>query len=383
MVATPVRHLLVTNDFPPKVGGIQTYLWELWRRLPPDSCAVLTTAHPGGAAFDGTQPFRIERAPQAVLWPTPALARRIDALAAEMDAAFVVVDPALPLGILGPWLTRPYVVVAHGAEVAVPGRLPAVASALRRVLRDSSGAVAAGGYVAAELRRVARRPLPIAVVPPGVDTTRFVPVAPTDRPAIRARLGLPGDGPLVANVGRLVPRKGTDVLVEAAALLRRSHPDLTVAVAGDGRDRSRLEHLSRRHRAPVRFLGRVADGDLPDVYAAADVFAAPNRTRWAGLEQEGFGIVFLEAAACGVPQVAGNNGGAPEAVLHAETGLLVDEPGDPAAVAAAVARLLDGDGERARMGECARQRAVQLFGYDALAGRLADWLAAVPGETGS
>ena len=377
MVAAPTRHLLVTNDFPPKVGGIQTYLWELWRRLARDSCAVLTTAHPGATAFDAAQPFRIERVPQAVLWPTPALARRIDALAAEMDAAFVVVDPAVPLGLLGPRLARPYVVVAHGAEVAVPGRLPAAASALRRVLRDSRGAVAAGGYVAAELRRVARRPLPIAVVPPGVDTTRFVPAAPADRPVIRSRLGLPGDGPLVANVGRLVPRKGTDVLVEAAALLRRDHSDLTVAVAGDGRDRSRLEHLARRHRAPVRFLGRVGAGDLPGLYAAADVFAAPNRSRWGGLEQEGFGIVFLEAAACGVPQVAGNNGGAPEAVLHAETGLLVDEPGDPAAVAAAVARLLDGEGERARMGECARHRAVELFGYDALAGRLADWLATV------
>src|SRR5438067_6395589 len=137
-----MRHLLVTNDFPPKVGGIQTYLWELWRRLPPEDFAVLTTAHAGAAAFDAAQPFRVERVAGTVLWPTPDLRRRIDRLAEKLDAGFVVLDPALPLGAVGPQLARPYLVVAHGAEIPVARRIPVAGSLLARVLRTSAGAVA-------------------------------------------------------------------------------------------------------------------------------------------------------------------------------------------------------------------------------------------------
>ena len=372
-----MRHLLVTNDFPPKVGGIQTYLWELWRRLPPETFAVLTTAHPDASGFDAAQPFRVDRVSGTVLWPTADLRRRIDALAAELDAGFVVLDPALPLGAVGPKLARPYVVVAHGAEIPVAGRIPVVGAILARVLRGGAGAVAGGNYAAAELTRAAGRPLDVAAIPPGVDTRRFVPVPEPERPAIRRNLGLPEDGPLVVNVGRLVPRKGTDVLIEAVARLRSVHPDLTLAVAGAGRDRQRLERLATRRRAPVRFLGRVADDRLPALYACADVFAAPNRARWGGLEQEGFGIVFVEAAACGIPQVAGDSGGAPEAVVHGETGLLVERPGNPSEVASALERLIGDPPERCRLGQQSRRRAADLFAYDVLAARLAAYLTAV------
>jgi phosphatidylinositol alpha-1,6-mannosyltransferase len=372
-----MRHLLVTNDFPPKVGGIQTYLWELWRRLPPETFAVLTTAHPDAGAFDAAQPFRVERTSGTVLWPTPDLRRRIDALAADLDAGFVVLDPALPLGAVGPQLARPYVVVAHGAEIPVAGRIPVVGAILARVLRGGAGAVAGGNYAATELARAAGRPLDVAAIPPGVDTERFVPVPEQERPALRRSLGLPEDGPLVVNVGRLVPRKGADVLIEAVARLRSTHPDLTLAVAGAGRDRQRLERLAMRRRAPVRFLGRVADDRLPALYACADVFAAPNRARWGGLEQEGFGIVFVEAAACGVPQVAGDSGGAPEAVVHGETGLLVERPGVPSEVASALERLIGDPSERHRLGQQSRRRAADLFAYDVLAARLAAYLTAV------
>jgi phosphatidylinositol alpha-1,6-mannosyltransferase len=372
-----MRHLLVTNDFPPKVGGIQTYLWELWRRLPPETFAVLTTAHPDAPAFDAAQPFRVERVSGTVLWPTPDLRRRIDALAAELGAGFVVLDPALPLGAVGPQLARPYLVVAHGAEIPVAGRIPVVGAILARVLRGGAGAVAGGNYAAAELARAAGRPLDVAAIPPGVDTRRFVPVPEQERPAIRRSLGLPEDGPLVVNVGRLVPRKGVDVLIEAVARLRSTHPDLTLAVAGAGRDRQRLERLATRRRAPVRFLGRVADDRLPALYACADVFAAPNRARWGGLEQEGFGIVFVEAAACGIPQVAGDSGGAPEAVVDGETGLLVERPGIPSEVASALERLIGDPSERHRLGQQSRRRAVDLFAYDVLAARLAAYLTTV------
>jgi phosphatidylinositol alpha-1,6-mannosyltransferase len=372
-----VRHLLVTNDFPPKVGGIQTYLWELWRRLPPATFAVLTTAHPDAPAFDAAQPFRVERVPGTVLWPTPDLRRRIDAMAADLDAGFVVLDPALPLGAVGPQLARPYLVVAHGAEIPVAARIPVVGAVLARVLRGGAGAVAGGNYAAAELTRAAGRPVDVAAIPPGVDTRRFVPVPEPERPAIRRSLGLPEDGPLVVNVGRLVPRKGADVLIEAVARLRSLHPDLTLAVAGAGRDRQRLERLATQRRAPVRFLGRVADDRLPALYACADVFAAPNRARWGGLEQEGFGIVFVEAAACGIPQVAGDSGGAPEAVVHGETGLLVERPGNPSEVASALERLIGDPPERCRLGRQSRRRAEDLFAYDVLAARLAAYLTAV------
>jgi len=372
-----MRHLLVTNDFPPKVGGIQTYLWELWRRLPPEGFAVLTTAHPDATAFDAAQPFRVERTSGTVLWPTPDLCRRIDRLAAKLDAGFVVLDPALPLGAVGPQLARPYLVVAHGAEIPVAGRIPVVGAILGRVLRGGAGAVAGGNYAAAELARAAGRPLDVAAIPPGVDTQRFVPVPEQERPVIRRSFGLPEDGPLVVNVGRLVPRKGADVLIEAVARLRSRHPDLTLAVAGAGRDRQRLERLATRRRAPVRFLGRVADDRLPALYACGDVFAAPNRARWGGLEQEGFGIVFVEAAACGIPQVAGDSGGAPEAVVHGETGLLVERPGFPSEVASALERLIGDPLERHRLGQQSRRRAVDLFAYDVLAARLAAYLTAV------
>jgi phosphatidyl-myo-inositol dimannoside synthase len=373
----PVRHLLVTNDFPPKVGGIQSYLWELWRRLPADDFAVLTTPHDGDAAFDAAQPFRVERTTQKVLLPTPALVRRIDDLAAEIGADAVVLDPALPLGLVGPRLSVPYWVVIHGAEATVPARLPGGRQALRHVLRNASQLVASGPYPAAEIRRVVEGAVPIVEVPPGVDARRFRPLDDEALAAARADLGLPVEGRLVVSVSRLVPRKGMDVLIEAAACLAPGRPDLTVAIAGDGREHKRLERLVARTGAPVHLLGNVPHAQLPALYGCADVFAMLCRNRWGGLEQEGFGIVFLEAAATGVPQVAGASGGAGDAVAHGATGLVVDRPAEPGAVAAALAALLDDDERRRRMGQAARRRAVEEFDYDGLAERLGHALSGV------
>jgi len=365
-----VTHLLVTNDFPPKVGGIQSYLWELWRRLPAETFAVLTTAHDGGRAFDAQQPFRVERMAERLLLPRRHLVRRIDGLAAEIDADLVLLDPALPVGMVGNRLERPYGIVVHGAEITVPGRLPGVAGLLGRVLRGASHVIAAGGYPASEARRAAGCDLPLTVVPPGVDVERFVPLDAARRGVERERFGLAADGLLVVGVSRLVPRKGFDVLIEAAARLVVAYPGLELAISGAGRDRRHLERLAARRQAPVRFLGRVPNHDLPALYACADVFAMACRTRWAGLEQEGFGIVFLEAAACGVPQVAGDSGGAAEAVIDGETGLVVRRPGRPDDVAAALSRLLDDQPMRAQLGTAARERAEAAFAYDVLASRL-------------
>lgn len=373
-----MKHLLVTNDFPPKIGGIQSLLWEWWRRLPPESFAVLTSPYEGAAEFDAAQPFHIERTREGVLLPHPRMVRRINSMAAAVGADLVVLDPALPLGLVGPSLTLPYDVVLHGAEVTVPGRLPVSKQTLAHVLRRARHVVAAGGYPAAEAERAAGRSLPVTVVPPGVDTERFVPLDRAARSAARQHFGFDDADELVVGISRLVPRKGFDTAIRAAALLKKSRPRLRLAIAGGGRDEGRLRSLAAQLEAPVTFLGRVAHDDLPLLYGCADVSAMLCRNRWGGLEQEGFGIVFLEAAACGVPQVAGRSGGAHEAVEHGETGLVVDHPDDPRDVAAAIERLLDDPAERTRMGRLGRERAVREFSYDVLADRLGRSLGALP-----
>src|SRR5262249_10266590 len=147
--------VLVTNDFPPKLGGIQSYLWELWRRLPADDVTVVTTPYDGSRSWDKAQPFRVVRTKQPVLLPTRDLARLIDDVASETNAELVVLDPALPLGLVGTRLERPYALVLHGAEITVPGRLPVTRALLRRVLLGATTIVAAGGYPAAEAERAA------------------------------------------------------------------------------------------------------------------------------------------------------------------------------------------------------------------------------------
>ncbi len=365
-----VRHLLVTNDFPPKVGGIQSYLWELWRRLPAADVIVHTTPYAGAAEFDEAQEFTVVRSREPWLLPQPVLVRRVDALAREHGAELVILDPAVPAGLIGPQLERPYGVVLHGAEVTIPGRLPVTHTLLNRVLRDAVGVIAAGGYPAAEAERSLGRSLPTTVVPPGVDTERIAPMDPDARRVVRERLGLPTAGPLVISASRLVPRKGMDVLIRASCAIARRHPDVHVGISGGGRDQRRLQRLVDELDAPVTLLGRLPDADMPGLYACGDVFAMLCRSRWAGLEQEGFGIVFVEAAAAGVPQVAGRSGGAHEAVADGETGVVVDDPTDVEMVADTISDLLDDPDRRARMAHAGRARAETEFSYDRLAERL-------------
>lgn len=371
-----MKHLLVTNDFPPKIGGIQSYLWELWRRLPAADATVLTTPHDDAAAFDAATDLRIERTPEKVLLPTRSLGARISALAEEIGADLVLFDPALPLGHLAPGLGRPYGVILHGAEVTVPGRVPGARQTLARVLRGADLVVAGGGYPADEAERAADQGLPVLLVPPGVDVERFQPLDVPAQAAARRRFGARPDSTLVVSVSRLVPRKGMDVLIRAAASLAPTHPNLEVLIGGTGRDHSRLKRLIDRLAAPVQLLGRVEDADLPALYGVADVFSMACRNRWMGLEQEGFGIVFLEAAACGVPQIAGRSGGAAEAVTDGETGIVIQNPTSTAELASALGQLIEDPQRREAMGQVARTRAVDEFSYDVLAARLHDGLQA-------
>lgn len=363
-------HLLLTNDYPPKVGGIQTYLWELWRRLPQDSFEVFTSPHDDAARFDREQHHVVHRHDRFWLPPTRRVLRRTRAHAESIDASVVVIDPAFPLAAFGPELERPYAVVLHGAEVGVPARLPGTSWMLRRAVENADLVISASRFAEAETARLIDTMPPVVYVPPGVDTKRFVPLDAADRAAARRRLGFDPDAPLIVGVSRLVPRKGFDTLIDAAALLDERCPGLQVVIAGTGRDDTRLRRRIGQTGSPARLLGFVDDADLPALYGCADAFVMLCRERWAGLEQEGFGIVFVEAAAAGCPQVAGRSGGSAEAVEHGETGFVIDRPKDARRVADAIHDLLVDSDRHQAMRLTSRRHAVEKFDYDLLAERL-------------
>ncbi|ACU53876.1 glycosyl transferase group 1 [Acidimicrobium ferrooxidans DSM 10331] len=301
-----MRHVLVTNDFPPKIGGIQHYLGEIYRRLDPTSFVVVTRDEAGAEAFDRAFGARVVRV-RGPLLPTRALAARVRGLAREIDADLVVIDPIWPLGEVAASLGLGWVGVAHGAELTLPLRLWPTAGRIRSVLAGALGVVAAGGFVARALDGVVPADA-IATVPPGVDLERF---CVGDRERARKDLMVDPERSLVLFVSRLVPRKGAHIVIDAVAQL---HRPVELHVVGDGRSRSALEQRARRRGILAVFEGRVALDRLVASYQAADVVAFPAHDRWFGLEEEGFGIVALEAQACGVPVVVGVSGGTAEAV---------------------------------------------------------------------
>jgi len=372
-------HLLVTNDFPPKVGGIQSYLWELWKRLDPTSFTVLTAdSDPGAPGFDeacardGIEIARISN--RILFFPTKRIRRHIEAQITRTGADLVIVDPAFPLGSLAGSLSVPCVQILHGAEVTIPGRLPITRAILRGALRRSAGIIAAGPYPEQEGLRLSGAKQCLQI-PPGVDTQRFVPLASDQREAVRTRFGVSPQAQMIVSVSRLVPRKGMDTLIKAAAILSDRSPNIEVIIGGTGRDTKRLTRLIERRAAPVRLVGRVADEDLPELIASADLMVMACRNRWLGLEQEGFGIVFLEAASCGVAQVAGRSGGAGDAVVDGETGIILSQPKSETQLAQAIESLLGDPERRHAMGVAGRTRAVASFDYDVLARRLGNALA--------
>ena len=368
------RTLLVTNDYPPRIGGIQRTLEALWRELPPDRVSVLAPAWEGADAFDAAAPYPVLREPGEFIWPTPALSERLTDVIAELDIEVVLFGDAFPLAVLGPGLAGrgvPYLAASHGFDYwlsVVPG-----AHALMRYAtsRASRVPVMCSRFIARTVRTAVPRDVPVSVLYPGADLAAFRPDLPTAD--IRERFGI-GERPLVVCVSRLVARKGQDVLIRGMPSVRRRVPDAALLIVGGGPDEARLRSMAaERPAGSVFFAGQVSEEDLPRYYAVGDVFAMPCRSRLLGLEVEGWGNVFIEAAACGRPTVVGDSGGARETVLDGETGLLVDGA-DDGQVASAVAELL-ADPERARlMGAAGRARAERHHAWPAIAGRLAAWL---------
>ncbi len=360
------------------------YLHELWRRLDSGEAAILTASSDAGAPeFDAHTEVVIERIPQSTLFlPTRKVRKYIEVAIAKHNPDLVLLDPAWPLGLVGPRLSRPYGVILHGAEVTIPGRLPILASSLRHVLRNAEVAICAGSYPEAEARRNAGEFMPAVLqVPPGVDIERFVPLSRIERQKVREEMGIAHDALIVASYSRLVPRKGMDVLIKASAQLRPEFPNLRVMIGGKGRDSDRLRKLAEKLDAPVSFLGRVDDERLPGWLGASDLFVMDCRSRWFGLEQEGFGMVFGEAGAAGIPQVAGRSGGSHEVVRHGETGLVVDRPKSVKELVSAMAELLSDFKTRESMAQESRRVAEEVYSWDHLAQLLGDGLAPFEGVT--
>ncbi|MFL6163093.1 MAG: glycosyltransferase family 4 protein [Jatrophihabitantaceae bacterium] len=371
-MTTHRRLLLVTNDFPPRQGGIQTFLWELVRRLPAEQVAVYSSSYPGAERFDAQLPFPVRRHPTGLLVPTPAARRQVLAARAEFGAGVVWFGAAAPLGLLGPALrqagARRLVASTHGHEVGW-AMLPGGRQALRRIAGELDVLTYLGEYTRRRLARVLPARVRLERLTPGVDTQTFNPTV--DGAQVRARHGLTGR-PVVVCVSRLVPRKGQDALIRALPAVRQQVPDAALLLVGGGRYRQRLHRLANEHGVAehVRFADSVPFEQLPQHYAAGDVFAMPCRTRRLGMDVEGLGMVFLEASATGLPVLAGDSGGAPDAVRPHVTGELVDGR-DITAIASTLAELL-GDPERARrLGAAGRQWTEQDWQWDRIADRLA------------
>ncbi|MFG1747981.1 glycosyltransferase family 4 protein [Micromonospora chalcea] len=336
------RTLLITNDFPPRPGGIQSFVHNLAVRQQPGSVVVYASSWRGAEKFDADQPFEVVRERTRVLLPTPLIARRAARLARAYDCDTVWFGAAAPLGLLAAGLRRRSgirraVALTHGHEVGWAA-LPGARSALRRIGRGVDVTTYLGEYTRTRLARVLDGLTELRRLAPGVDVDTYHP--DVDGTKVRERLGL-ADRPVVVCVSRLVPRKGQDMLIRALPEIRRRVPGAALLVVGGGPYRSTLEKLARQSglEQDVVFTGSVPSADLPAHYAAGDVYAMPCRTRNRGLDVEGLGIVYLEAGATGLPVVAGDSGGAPDAVRDGETGYVVGGR-DVAQLADRVATLL-------------------------------------------
>ena len=366
------RTLVVTNDFPPRVGGAQRYVHDLVRHLPADRASVLAPRWPGWERFDETQPFPVVRFGTKRLAPGPDLLRRVRSLIGETDSEVVLFGHGLPLAIMGPRLAAdpglPYAVLTHGAEVWAAG-IPGSARALWYACSRANAVFAVSRYTAARVRPAVPADVPLVILPPGVDTDRFRP--DSSGREVRERYDL-DEAPVAVCISRMVTRKGQDVLIRGWRQVLRRVPEARLLLVGDGPSRPRLEALAAEQGVAwsVIFAGEVSEGALPSFYAAGDIFAMPCRSRKAGLEVEGFGIVFLEAAAMGLPVVAGNSGGAAEAVEEGETGLVVDGR-EVDAVARAVTELLEDPARAATMGKSGRLRVEEDFAWPRVIERLA------------
>ncbi|MBW5485512.1 glycosyltransferase family 4 protein [Streptomyces bambusae] len=378
------KTLIVTNDFPPRPGGIQAFLHNMALRLDPERIVVYASTwkntaegREATAAFDAEQPFQVVRDRTTMLLPTPRVTRQAVELLRTHGCESVWFGAAAPLGLMAPALRRAgarrLVATTHGHEAGW-AQLPAARQLLRRIGEGTDTMTYLGEYTRS---RIASALTPAAAarmvqLPPGVDEKTFHPGSGGDE--VRARLGL-ADRPVVVCVSRLVPRKGQDTLILAMPRILAAVPDAVLLIVGGGPYEAQLRKLAAETGVAqsVRFTGAVPWSELPAHYGAGDVFAMPCRTRRGGLDVEGLGIVYLEASATGLPVVAGDSGGAPDAVLDGETGWVV-RGGSAEDTADRVTTLLQDPALRDRMGARGRTWVEDRWRWDLLADRLRELL---------
>ncbi len=352
--------LFVTNDFPPQSGGIETFIEGLIRQLPKGSVVVHTSTRGDLAAqedydqkiFDELAVV-VVRDRQKILLPTPGLLNRVAGTLHAHSIKSVVFGASVPLGLLASPLrkrgVRKIVAITHGHEVWW-SKLPLFSHLLRIVGRSVDYLTYLGSFTQRAITRALAHSdrQKLTHLPPGVDIERFQPGPKANH--ILERYGLESKSVILC-VGRLVQRKGQDVLIKAMALIRHKHPHAHLVIAGTGNYRKKLEKLAEQSgvNSAITFIGRIPFDELPDLFRSADIFASPTRDRFAGLEVEGLGIVFLEASASGLPVIAGDSGGSPDAVQEGSTALVVDGR-DVQGVATALDHLLSNPTHAQMMG---------------------------------
>lgn len=368
------RTLLVTNDFPPTVGGIQSYLRDFLGTLDPEQVVVFASTQDRSAAaeFDAGLPYRVIRWPRHVMLPTPTTAEAMSQIIRELDIDTVWFGAAAPLALMGAAARRAgatrIVASTHGHEVGW-SMLPGARQVLRRIGDTADVVTYISDYTLRRFRRAFGPHPEFRHLPSGVDVDWFRPATPEEKAATRGRHGA---GPLVVCVSRLVPRKGQDMLIRAWPRILERHPTARLLIVGSGSHGSALRRLAAPLADAVVFTGPLPTGELRSLLASADVFAMPARTRGGGLDVEGLGIVYLEAQACGLPVIAGDSGGAPETVTP-DTGLVVDGRSEEE-LASALLMLLDDPRHAAALGEAGRRHAVSSWTWDIMGSRLRDIL---------
>ena len=360
--------VVVTNDFPPRIGGINDYVAQLVRRLPSGSVTVCSSTFRGAAEFDGNFPQEVIRFPTEMMLPTPGVRRRLHGILRERRPDIVLFGAIWPLGHMGPAIHRkldiPYGGFSHGLELT-GARLPGL---LRHI-----GATAALLTAVSDWARRLLEPAfgwrgRMQLLPSGIDTTAFHPGVSDADVRVRHKLG---DAPVVCCVSRLVARKGQDMLIRSLPRLALAAPRVRLLIVGTGpydrtlRDLANAEGVADR----VVFTGAVPYAELPAYFRAGNVFAMPCRSRLGGLDIEALGAVFLQAAAVGRPVVVGDSGGAPEATLEGETGVVVN-PESPSAIADALSALLTDPARSESMGCAGAAWVHRERTWDAMAARL-------------
>lgn len=361
-MAVQEKILCITNDFGPRAGGIETFVIGLIERMPHSTVVVYTSAQGDTTSYDAQwlDNFGVEviRDKSKILLPTPRVARAVRELVRERGISKVFFGAAAPLGLLAKGLRRAgvrrIVALTHGHEVWWAKVFP-FTLAIRRIGKYVDTLTYLGSFtrnaIARSLSTRARESM--VRIAPGIDTSHFAPSDSAEQ--LKKELDLAGKR-VIVSVGRLVHRKGQDTLVEALPEIVSAFPDAHLLFVGVG---PHLEYIHKRAiqlnvLQHISFVGRVQYSELPRFISVGEIFAMPSRSRLAGLEVEGLGIVYLEASACELPVIGGLSGGAPDAVLEGETGFAVDGL-NPSAVAAGVIRLLE-DPELAKaMGKRGRQ----------------------------